>query len=115
MAARRAGRPDEVIDATREYESEQDTFSMFLEEKCVCVANARVLSNDALPGIQNGQRNMGRRPASHKTFASLMSERGFAKSKTMKGALVFRASVCAPKTTTIRRSRPQPTPRQSAL
>jgi putative DNA primase/helicase len=81
------GVPDEVIDATREYESEQDTFSMFLEEKCVRVANARVLSLALYREYKTWAEEHGETPASHKTFASLMSERGFAKSKTKVGAL----------------------------
>ncbi|HZT28782.1 MAG TPA: phage/plasmid primase, P4 family [Bryobacteraceae bacterium] len=81
------GVPEEVINATREYESEQDTFSMFLEEKCVRAPNARVLSLALYREYKTWAEEHGETPASHKTFASLMSERGFAKSKTMKGAL----------------------------
>jgi P4 family phage/plasmid primase-like protien len=81
------GVPDEVINATREYESEQDTFSMFLEEKCVRAGNARVLSLALYREYKTWAEEHGETAASHKTFASLMSERGFAKSKTMKGAL----------------------------
>jgi putative DNA primase/helicase len=81
------GVPDEVITATREYEAEQDTFSMFLEEKCVRVANARVLSLALYREYKTWAEEHGETAASHKTFASLMSERGFAKTKTMKGAL----------------------------
>jgi putative DNA primase/helicase len=81
------GVPDEVINATREYESEQDTFSMFLEEKCVRVASARVLSLALYREYKTWAEEHGETPASHKIFASLMSERGFAKTKTMKGAL----------------------------
>jgi P4 family phage/plasmid primase-like protien len=81
------GVPDEVIDATREYEAEQDTFSMFLEEKCVRAPNARVLSLGLYREYKVWAEEHGETPASHKTFASLMSERGFAKTKTRHGAL----------------------------
>ncbi|MCC6362992.1 MAG: DNA primase [Bryobacterales bacterium] len=81
------GVPDEVVNATREYEAEQDTFSMFLEEKCVRAPNARVLSLALYREYKAWAEEHGESPASHKTFASLMSERGFAKAKTMKGAL----------------------------
>jgi len=81
------GVPDEVITATREYEAEQDTFAMFLEERCVRVPNARVLSLALYREYKAWAEEHGETPASHKTFASLMSERGFAKTKTMKGAL----------------------------
>jgi P4 family phage/plasmid primase-like protien len=81
------GVPDEVINATREYEAEQDTFSAFLEEKCVRVANARVLSLTLYREYKTWTEEHGETPASHKTFSSLMSERGFAKSKTMVGIL----------------------------
>jgi putative DNA primase/helicase len=81
------GVPDEVINATREYEAEQDTFSMFLEEKCVRVSNARVLSLTLYREYKAWAEEHGETPASHKTFASLMSERGFNKTRTMKGAL----------------------------
>jgi putative DNA primase/helicase len=81
------GVPDEVINATREYEAEQDTFSMFLEERCVRAPNARVMSLALYREYKAWAEEHGETPASHKTFASLMSERGFAKAKTMKGAL----------------------------
>jgi phage/plasmid-associated DNA primase len=60
---------------------------MFLEEKCVRAPNARVLSLALYREYKTWAEEHGETPASHKTFASLMSERGFAKTKTMKGAL----------------------------
>jgi P4 family phage/plasmid primase-like protien len=81
------GVPDEVINATLEYEAEQDTFSMFLEEKCVRAANASALSLALYREYTAWTNEHGEKPASHKAFASLMSERGFAKTKTAKGAL----------------------------
>jgi len=81
------GVPDEVINATQEYEAEQDTFSMFLEEKSMRAANARVLSLTLYREYKLWAEEHGETPASHRTFASLMSERGFAKTKTMKGVL----------------------------
>ena len=81
------GVPDEVIKATREYETEQDTFSMFLEEKCVRAPNARVLSLALYREYKVWAEEHGETPATHKTFASLMSERSFDKTKTKLGAL----------------------------
>jgi putative DNA primase/helicase len=81
------GVPDEVVDATREYESEQDTFSMFLEEKCMRAPNAQALSLALYREYKTWAEEHGETPASHRTFASLMGERGFAKAKTMRGAL----------------------------
>lgn len=81
------GVPDEVINATREYEAEQDTFSMFLDEKCVRTPNARVLSLPLYLAHKDWANQHGETPVSHKTFASLMSEKGFAKSKTKSGIL----------------------------
>jgi phage/plasmid-associated DNA primase len=60
---------------------------MFLEEKCVRAANARVLSLALYREYKIWTEEHGEKPTSHKTFASLMNERGFAKSKTMKGVL----------------------------
>ena len=81
------GVPDEVVAATKEYEAEQDTFAMFLDEKCVRVPNARALSMDVYRAYKAWAEQRGESPVSHKTFASLMSERNFTKAKTMKGAL----------------------------
>jgi putative DNA primase/helicase len=81
------GVPEEVVNATREYEAEQDTFSMFLEEKCVPVPNARVLSLALYREYKAWAEQYGESPVSHKTFASLMSERSFTKTKTKYGAL----------------------------
>lgn len=81
------GIPEEVVAATREYEAEQDTFAMFLEEKCVRAPNARALSLALYREYKSWAEQYGESPVSHKMFASFMSERGFEKTKTMKGAL----------------------------
>jgi putative DNA primase/helicase len=81
------GVPDEVVKATREYEVEQDTFSTFLEEKCVVVPTARVLSITLYREYRAWAEQFGESPVSHKTFAALMSERNFTKTKTKHGAL----------------------------
>jgi phage/plasmid-associated DNA primase len=49
--------------------------------------NARVLSLAIYREYKSWAEEHGETPASHKTFASLMSERGFPKTKTMHGAL----------------------------
>ena len=81
------GVPEEVLAATREYEAEQDTFAMFLEERCVRTANARVLSIDLYREYKAWAEQYGETPVSHKAFASMMSERGFKKSRAKKGLL----------------------------
>jgi putative DNA primase/helicase len=81
------GVPEEVVNATREYETEQDTFSMFLEEKCVRVPSARMSSLTLYREYKIWAEQYGESPVSHKTFASLMSERSFAKTKTRYGAI----------------------------
>ena len=79
------GVPDEVLAATREYEAEQDTFAMFLEEKCVRVPNARVSSIALYRAYKGWAEEYGENPVSHKTFAALMSERGFRKNRAGTG------------------------------
>jgi putative DNA primase/helicase len=81
------GVPEEVVEATNEYEAEQDTFAMFLEEKCFQVPNARALSLSLYRAYKAWAEQQGESPVSHKMFASLMSERAFSKTKTAKGAL----------------------------
>jgi putative DNA primase/helicase len=81
------GVPDEVVEATREYEVEQDTFGGFLEEKCILVASAQALSGTLYRIYRPWAEEHGETPVSHKTFSSLMAERGFAKTKTRNGAL----------------------------
>ena len=81
------GVPEEVLAATREYEAEQDTFAMFLEERCVRTPNARVLSLKLYQDYKSWAEQYGETPVSHKAFASMMSERNFKRTKTMKGAL----------------------------
>jgi len=81
------GVPEEVVAATREYEAEQDTFAMFLDERCVRAPNARILSMDLYKEYKSWAEQYGEMAVSHKVFASLLSERGVTKSKTMKGAL----------------------------
>jgi putative DNA primase/helicase len=81
------GVPEEVVDATLEYEAEQDTFGAFLEEKCIQVASVRALSVALYRVYKPWAEERGETPVSHKTFSSLMAERGFAKTKTGKGVL----------------------------
>ena len=81
------GVPDEVVAATREYEAEQDTFAMFLEEKCVRVPNARVSSIALYRAYKGWAEEYGENPVSHKTFAALMSERGFHKNRAVAGIM----------------------------
>lgn len=81
------GVPEEVVQATREYEAEQDTFAMFLEQKCVRTPSASTLSQPLYQSYKSWADEFGEMPVSHKVFASMMSERGFQKSKTMRGAL----------------------------
>lgn len=81
------GDPEEVVAATREYEAEQDTFAMFLEDKCVRDAAARVLSLPLYKEYKAWAEQNGETAVSHKMFAQFMGERGFAKTKTAKGVL----------------------------
>ena len=79
------GVPEEVVEATGEYEAEQDTFAMFLNEKCVCVPNARVASNALYRAYKQWAEEYGEAPMSHKMFASFLAERGFGKVRVSKG------------------------------
>jgi P4 family phage/plasmid primase-like protien len=81
------GEPEEVINATKEYEAEQDTFAMFLDEKCTCTLKAQVLSLAMYREYKIWAEEHGEPTPSHKVFAALMSERGFRKKKTEKGIL----------------------------
>ncbi len=76
------GVPEEVIEATKEYEAEQDTLAMFLSEKCVCLPTARVASNAIYKAYKQWAEDYGEPPMSHKVFGSCLSERGFRKQKT---------------------------------
>ena len=83
------GVPEEVAEATREYEAEQDTFAMFLSEKCVCVPNARVASTALYKVYRVWAEEHGESPVSHKVFGSFLSERGFQKDR-LKTGIVYR-------------------------
>ena len=79
------GVPEEVIAATKEYEAEQDTFAMFLDETCVQAPNARASSIALYRAYKAWAEDHGELPASHKMFASFLSERGFGKTRTARG------------------------------
>jgi putative DNA primase/helicase len=81
------GEPEEVISATKEYQAEQDTFAMFLDEKCIRTPKAEVLSLPMYREYKIWAEEHGETAPSHKIFAALMSERGFKKKKTEKGVL----------------------------
>jgi putative DNA primase/helicase len=81
------GVPEEVVNVTREYEAEQDTFSAFLEETCVRTPNAQVLSMPLYRKHKMWCEEHGELPVTHKTFAAIMSERGFKKTRTRQGFL----------------------------
>ena len=67
---------------SRGYETEQDTFSTFLDEKYARTPNAQALSLGLYHEYKAWAERYGESPVSHRTFASLMSERGSAKTKT---------------------------------
>jgi len=79
------GVPEEVLEATKEYEAEQDTFAMFLSEKCVCVPNARASSTALYKVYRVWAEEHGEAPVSHKVFGSFLSERGFRKDRLKMG------------------------------
>jgi putative DNA primase/helicase len=79
------GEPKEVIKATKEYEAEQDTFAIFLEERCIRKPKAKILSLPMYHEYKIWAEEHGETVLSHKIFAALMSERGFKKRKTEKG------------------------------
>jgi putative DNA primase/helicase len=79
------GVPEEVAEATREYEAEQDTFAMFLEERCVRVPNARAASITLYRAYKSWAEEHGETPMSHKVFASFLGERGFQKDRLKTG------------------------------
>ncbi len=81
------GVPQEVVEATREYEAEQDTFAMFLEETCVRVPNARVASLALYRAYKAWAEEHGESPVSHKMFASFLSERGFRRTRGRRGVV----------------------------
>jgi putative DNA primase/helicase len=83
------GVPEEVVQATEQYEEEQDTFAMFLEERCIVTPNARTLSLPLYRAYKAWAEEHGEVPVTHKTFASIMSERGFTKKKERFGTLYF--------------------------
>lgn len=89
------GVPEEVVQATREYEAEQDTFAMFLEEKCVRVTNARAGSTALYKAYRAWAEEHGENPVSHKVFASVMSERGFRKEYTRTGVVYLGVGLMA--------------------
>ncbi|OFW00561.1 MAG: hypothetical protein A3G20_03720 [Acidobacteria bacterium RIFCSPLOWO2_12_FULL_59_11] len=79
------GVPEEVIEATKEYEAEQDTVAMFLSEKCVCLPSASASSNAIYKAYKQWAEEYGEMPMSHKMFASCLSERGFRKQRMTSG------------------------------
>ena len=89
------GVPDEVVQATREYESEQDTFAMFLSEKCVCVQNARSAANALYKIYRVWAEEHGENPVSDKMFGPMLTERGFAKVRTKTGMVYMGVGIRA--------------------
>ncbi|MCZ2150869.1 MAG: phage/plasmid primase, P4 family [Bryobacterales bacterium] len=81
------GVPEEVLEATREYEAEQDTFAMFLGERCIRVPNARVSSTALYKVYRVWAEEHGESPMSHKVFSSFLSERGFNKLRQTSGMI----------------------------
>ena len=83
------GVPEEVIEATRKYEAEQDTLAMFLSEKCICFPTASAASNALYKAYKQWAEEYGEMPMSHKMFASCLSERGFRKQRSKLGIFYY--------------------------
>jgi putative DNA primase/helicase len=89
------GVPEEVVEATREYEAEQDTFATFLYEECIRAPNARAASIALYHAYRRWAEDRGEFPLSHKNFASLMSEHGYQKGRTAAGIVYFGVGLLA--------------------
>ena len=89
------GVPSEVVEATREYESEQDTFAMFLAEKCVCAKNARAAANALYKVYRSWAEEHGENPMSDKVFGPMLTERGFTKSRVKTGIVYMGVGIRA--------------------
>ena len=89
------GVPDEVVQATREYESEQDTFAMFLGEKCVCAPNARAAANALYKMYRIWAEEHGENPVSDKMFGPMLTERGYSKVRTKAGMVYMGVGIRA--------------------
>lgn len=81
------GVPDEVLNATRQYETEQDVFGMFLEDVCVLAPNARTPSIALYRAYTAWAQERGETPMTHKSFAQVLSERGLGKSRSAQGVV----------------------------
>lgn len=83
------GVPEEMIEATAEYEAEQDTVAMFRGEKCVCFPTASAASHALYQAYKQWAEEYGELPMSHKMFASCLSERGFRKQRSKLGIFYY--------------------------
>lgn len=69
--------PAKVLLATEEYREEMDTFSQFLEDRCLIVPDGMVFASTLYVAYTEWCSANGERPWSKKRFGSVLADRGF--------------------------------------
>ncbi|OPY89175.1 MAG: hypothetical protein A4E71_00061 [Smithella sp. PtaU1.Bin162] len=84
------GEPEEVIQATKNYQAEMDTLNNFIEEYCIVNPLAKVLVGNIYNAYLNWCKESGEYQLSQRMFSSKLTERGFKRDRSSKGKWVFR-------------------------
>lgn len=78
-------RPAAVIEATKEYLSDEDTLGQWVDECCHVADNVKVSSSDAYLSYKRRAETHGEKPTSQKRFSQRLESRGFERLRTTGG------------------------------
>ena len=73
--------PEDVIAATKEYRDEMDVLALFLNERCVKEAGARIQSSALYEAYTDWCDEVGEQPLSTNTFSPCLEKRGYKKGR----------------------------------
>jgi putative DNA primase/helicase len=78
----RLGTPEEVKDATAAFRQQQDVLGMFIDERCIVNADAKVKSGDLYAAYKAWCLATGEHAVNQTRFGEAISERGFGKMRS---------------------------------
>lgn len=82
--------PREVRAATGAYKSEMDVMAAFLVDECVIIDDAKVSATDLYAAYKRWCEQNGERPESQRRLSTMLTERGFGKSRSNGGRFYWR-------------------------
>lgn len=81
-------RPDAVVEATKDYLSDEDTLGQWIDDCCVIDEKEKVLSSEAYHSYKKRAESHGEKPVSQKRFSQRLESRGYSRIRISTGRYI---------------------------